>query len=111
MKPIRKNKWLTILTQALYDLPTSVNLNYFYNYGSLLRVCLVLQVVTGFFLATHYVSDINLAFDRIAHIRRDMSYGWCVRLMHANGASFFFLCIYIHVGRGLYYSSYRNQNA
>lgn len=108
MIALRNKGVIKFLTQGLYDLPTSVNLNYFYNYGSISGICLVTQIVTGFFLATHYVGGVSLAFDSISHIVRDLSNGWFLRLIHANGASFFFICIYIHVGRSLYYSSYLN---
>lgn len=109
MLQIRNQSVLKLLNHALYDLPTSVNLNYLYNYGSILSGCLGIQLLTGFFLASHYVSDVNLAFDSISHIIRDLSGGWAMRLIHANGASVFFICLYVHVGRGLYYSSYRNH--
>lgn len=109
MIQIRNKPIFKPLNHALYDLPTSLNLNYFYNYGSILSGCLVVQLLTGFFLASHYICDVNLAFDRISHIIRDLNNGWIMRLVHANGASLFFACLYIHVGRGLYYSSYRNH--
>ncbi len=108
MIQIRNKPILKPLNHALYDLPTSLNLNYFYNYGSILGGCLAVQLLTGFFLARHYISDVNLAFDSIRHIMRDLNNGWIIRLIHANGASLFFACLYVHVGRGLYYSSYRN---
>lgn len=69
-------------------------------------MCLGVQLITGIFLAMHYTADVNLAFSRVAHICRDVNYGWLIRTLHANGASFFFICIYIHIGRGLYYGSY-----
>nr|AFA33974.1 cytochrome b [Cyclemys fusca]AFR24953.1 cytochrome b [Cyclemys fusca] len=76
------------------------------NFGSLLGICLILQIITGIFLAMHYSPNISLAFSSVAHITRDVQYGWLIRNMHANGASMFFMCIYLHIGRGLYYGSY-----
>lgn len=75
--------------------------------GSFLGVCLIIQILTGIFLAIHYTSDVTIAFNRISHIIRDVEYGWLIRLLHSNGASLFFLFIYIHIGRGLYYNSHR----
>nr|YP_004581402.1 cytochrome b [Tubulipora flabellaris]ACB12465.1 cytochrome b [Tubulipora flabellaris] len=108
MLQLRQKEGLKLATSALYDLPTSINLNYFYNYGSMLGGCLAIQLITGFLLATHFVPHILFSFDSISHITRDLKMGWLMRLIHANGASMFFACIYMHVGRGLYFSSYRN---
>jgi ubiquinol-cytochrome c reductase cytochrome b subunit len=106
-KPIRLTHPLfKIVNGSLVDLPAPTNISLWWNYGSLLGLCLGLQLVTGIFLAIHYAADVNLAFSRVAHICRDVNYGWLIRTIHANGASFFFICIYIHVGRGLYYGSY-----
>lgn len=95
-----------IVNGSLVDLPAPTNISLWWNFGSLLGLCLGLQLVTGLFLAIHYTADVNLAFSSVAHICRDVNYGWLLRTLHANGASFFFICIYIHVGRGLYYGSY-----
>lgn len=95
-----------IVNGSLVDLPAPSNISLWWNFGSLLGLCLGLQLVTGLFLAIHYTADVNLAFSSVAHICRDVNYGWLLRTLHANGASFFFICIYIHVGRGLYYGSY-----
>nr|WNH22790.1 cytochrome b [Yarrella blackfordi] len=95
-----------IANDALVDLPAPSNISIWWNYGSLLGLCLISQILTGLFLAMHYTSDISTAFSSITHICRDVNYGWLIRNMHANGASFFFICIYLHVGRGLYYGSY-----
>nr|AAX14590.1 cytochrome b [Parosphromenus paludicola] len=100
---------LKIINSSLIDLPTPVNISAFWNFGSLLGLCLVTQIATGLFLAMHYTSDISLAFSSVAHICRDVNYGWLIRSLHANGASFFFICIYLHIGRGLYYGSYTNK--
>nr|AFX69303.1 cytochrome b [Pseudoxiphophorus bimaculatus] len=97
---------LKIANNALVDLPAPVNISAWWNFGSLLGLCLIAQILTGLFLAMHYTSDISMAFSSMAHICRDVNYGWLIRNMHANGASFFFICIYLHIGRGLYYGSY-----
>nr|BAB21414.1 cytochrome b [Acanthogobius flavimanus] len=95
-----------IANDALVDLPAPVNISAWWNFGSLLGLCLIAQILTGLFLAMHYTSDINTAFSSVAHICRDVNFGWLIRNLHANGASFFFICIYLHIGRGLYYGSY-----
>nr|ACL14732.1 cytochrome b [Girardinus ramsdeni] len=97
---------LKIANDALVDLPAPTNISTWWNFGSLLGLCLMAQILTGLFLAMHYTSDISTAFSSVAHICRDVNYGWLIRNMHANGASFFFICIYLHIGRGLYYGSY-----
>nr|AML26579.1 cytochrome b [Staphylinidae sp. BMNH 1274705] len=97
---------LKIINNSLIDLPSPSNISSWWNFGSLLGLCLMIQIMTGLFLAMHYTANIELAFNSVAHISRDVNYGWLIRTMHANGASFFFICIYIHIGRGMYYSSY-----
>nr|YP_010233972.1 cytochrome b [Lens contradens]QTA71642.1 cytochrome b [Lens contradens] len=97
---------IKILNNSLYDLPAPTNLSSWWNFGSLLGLCLVTQIVTGLFLAMHYTSNVDLAFSSVAHIARDVNFGWLMRAIHANGASFFFACIYLHTGRGMYYGSY-----
>nr|YP_009227784.1 cytochrome b [Ictalurus cf. pricei USON-01115-1]YP_009227797.1 cytochrome b [Ictalurus cf. pricei USON-01120-1]ABS30708.1 cytochrome b [Ictalurus pricei]ABV45233.1 cytochrome b [Ictalurus cf. pricei USON-01115-1]ABV45234.1 cytochrome b [Ictalurus cf. pricei USON-01120-1]AHZ57957.1 Cytochrome b [Ictalurus cf. pricei USON-01115-1]AHZ57970.1 Cytochrome b [Ictalurus cf. pricei USON-01120-1] len=97
---------LKIANNALIDLPAPSNISAWWNFGSLLLLCLMAQILTGLFLAMHYTSDISTAFSSVAHICRDVNYGWLIRNLHANGASFFFICIYLHIGRGLYYGSY-----
>nr|UDN39073.1 cytochrome b [Hyphessobrycon elachys] len=107
MASLRKtHRGLKIANDALMDLPAPSNISAWWNFGSLLLLCLILQISTGLFLAMHYTSDITTAFSSVAHICRDVNHGWVMRNMHANGASFFFICIYLHVGRGLYYGSY-----
>lgn len=104
---LRKNHALIkIINNALVDLPAPVNISAWWNFGSLLGVCLITQILTGLFLAIHYTADISISFNRVSHISRDVNYGWLLRATHANGASFFFICLYIHTGRGIYYSSY-----
>lgn len=98
---------LKIANSALVDLPVPSNISIWWNFGSLLGLCLITQIVTGLFLAMHYTASVDLAFSRVAHICRDVNYGWFLRSLHANGASFFFICAYLHVGRGIYYGSYR----
>nr|BAJ54401.1 cytochrome b [Boulengeromyrus knoepffleri] len=95
-----------IVNDMFIDLPAPSNISAWWNYGSLLGLCLITQILTGLFLAMHYTSDISTAFSSVVHICRDVNYGWLIRNLHANGASFFFICIYLHVARGLYYGSY-----
>nr|ACR40513.1 cytochrome b [Astyanax aeneus] len=102
----KKHPLLKIANGALIDLPAPSNISAWWNFGSLLLLCLMMQILTGLFLAMHYTSDISTAFSSVAHICRDVNYGWIIRNMHANGASFFFICVYLHIGRGLYYGSY-----
>nr|AAO66217.1 cytochrome b [Leioheterodon madagascariensis] len=90
-------------------LPVGSNISTWWNFGSMLFICLLLQTTTGFFLAIHYTANINLAFSSIIHITRDVPYGWMMQNLHATGASMFFICIYIHIARGLYYGSYLNK--
>nr|YP_009142454.1 cytochrome b [Pristis pectinata]AKH35981.1 cytochrome b [Pristis pectinata]ATX69103.1 cytochrome b [Pristis pectinata] len=97
---------LKIINHALIDLPAPVNISIWWNFGSLLGLCLIIQILTGLFLAMHYTADITTAFSSVAHICRDVNYGWLIRNIHANGASMFFICIYLHIARGLYYGSY-----
>nr|ARO70440.1 cytochrome b [Ctenosaura clarki] len=97
---------LKIINNSFIDLPTPSNISAWWNFGSLLGFCLIIQILTGLFLAMHYTADISSAFSSIAHICRDVQYGWLIRNLHANGASTFFICLYLHAGRGLYYGSY-----
>nr|ADQ01773.1 cytochrome b [Kerivoula sp. FAK-2010]ADQ01774.1 cytochrome b [Kerivoula sp. FAK-2010]ADQ01777.1 cytochrome b [Kerivoula sp. FAK-2010] len=107
MTNIRKSHPLVkIINNSFIDLPTPSNMSSWWNFGSLLGICLALQILTGLFLAMHYTSDTATAFNSVTHICRDVNYGWVLRYLHANGASMFFICLYLHVGRGLYYGSY-----
>lgn len=90
----------------IVDYPTPLNLTYAWSFGSCAGICLVIQIVSGIFLAMHYTPHINLAFASVEHIMRDVNYGWLLRYLHANGASMFFIVTYLHIGRGLYYGSY-----
>nr|APX39737.1 cytochrome b [Podagrica fuscicornis] len=105
--PLKKNNLLLkIINNSLINYPTPSNISSLWNFGVLLGICLMIQIFTGIFLAMHYCPNIDLAFYSVAHICRDVNYGWLIRTLHANGASFFFICLYIHIGRGMYYSSY-----
>nr|WBW69170.1 cytochrome b [Sacalia quadriocellata]WBW69171.1 cytochrome b [Sacalia quadriocellata] len=97
---------MKIINNSFIDLPSPSNISAWWNFGSLLGACLILQIITGIFLAMHYSPDISLAFSSVTHITRDVQYGWLIRNLHANGASIFFMCLYLHIGRGLYYGSY-----
>nr|QHD19801.1 cytochrome b [Afissula sp. XL-2019] len=109
--PIRKTSPLIkIMNNSLIDLPSPSNISLLWNYGSLLGLCLMIQIFTGIFLSMHYCPNIEMAFNSVSHICRDVNFGWLMRTLHANGASLFFICIYIHVGRGMYYSSYNLIN-
>lgn len=106
-KPLRnRHPLFKIINNALVDLPAPSNISSWWNFGSLLGLCLIIQILTGLFLAIHYTANIDSAFDSVNHICRDVNNGWLLRTLHANGASFFFICIYLHVGRGIYYNSF-----
>lgn len=108
IKPIRKiHPLIKIINNALIDLPAPSNISRWWNFGSLLGLCLIIQTLTGIFLAIHYTAETSIAFNSINHICRDVNNGWLLRTLHANGASFFFICIYFHIGRGIYYGSYK----
>ena len=112
MTPIRKTHPLVkIFNNSLVDIPLPGNISIFWNFGSLLGLCLVTQILTGLFLAIHYTAHIDTAFYTVNHICRDVNYGWLLRTIHANGASFFFICMYLHVGRGIYFGSYLTFHA
>nr|ALO70870.1 cytochrome b [Rybaxis sp. 1 EF-2015] len=95
-----------IINSSLINLPTPSNISYWWNFGSMLGLCLMIQILTGLFLTMHYCPNIDMAFNSVIHICRDVNYGWLIRTLHANGASFFFICLYLHVSRGIYYDSY-----
>ena len=97
---------IKIANNALVDLPAPSNISIWWNLGSLLGLCLVIQIASGLFLAIHYTPHVDYAFSSVVHIIRDVNYGWILRTVHANGASFFFICLYCHIGRGLYYGSF-----
>ena len=99
---------LLTLSNHLREYPTPKNLNYWWTFGGILTFCLIVQIVTGLTLAMHYIADSDLAFASVEHIMRDVNYGWLIRYVHANGASMFFLAVYIHIFRALYYGSYKS---
>nr|AIW52250.1 cytochrome b [Sinanodonta woodiana] len=102
----KSNILINMMNGLVYDLPTPGNLSTLWNTGSLLGLCLISQIISGIFLAMHYTPNTLLAFDSISHIVRDVNTGWLLRNMHAIGASMFFMCVYMHIGRGIYYGSY-----
>lgn len=93
--------------KSIFDIPIPSRISSIWNFGSLLGFCLVIQIVRGVFLSIHYSCDILLSFDRVSHIIRDVNFGWGLRRAHANGGRFFFICLYVHIARGIYYGSYR----
>lgn len=100
---------LKIINKSLIDLPSPRNISFFWNYGSLLGLCLIIQIITGIFLSINYRTNIYLAFERINHINHNVTNGWIYRIIHANGASFFFICVYLHIGRNIYFESFINK--
>lgn len=103
---LKRQPAILLINEHLIDYPTPSNLSYGWNFGFLSAMCLLIQIITGICLAMHYTPHIDLAFLSVEHIMRDVNYGWLLRYSHANGASMFFIVVYIHVGRGLYYGSY-----
>lgn len=108
MRLLKSHPILGLANSYLVDSPQPSNLSYMWNFGSLLGVCLIIQILTGVFLAMHYTPSVDLAFISVEHIMRDVNYGWLIRYLHANTASFFFIFVYLHIGRGLYYGSYKS---
>ena len=98
---------LRLAHDSFIDYPTPKNLNYWWTFGGILTFCLVTQIITGIILAMHYTPHVDHAFNSVEHIMRNVNYGWLIRYIHANGASMFFLAVYIHIFRGLYYGSYK----
>jgi ubiquinol-cytochrome c reductase cytochrome b subunit len=107
VKLLKAHPLLTLANSYLIDSPAPSNLSYLWNFGSLLGTCLALQIITGVTLAMHYSASTDLAFLSIEHLVRDVPSGWLIRNLHANGAAFFFVFVYIHMAKGLYYGSYR----
>nr|1EZV_C Chain C, CYTOCHROME B [Saccharomyces cerevisiae]1KB9_C Chain C, Cytochrome B [Saccharomyces cerevisiae]1KYO_C Chain C, CYTOCHROME B [Saccharomyces cerevisiae]1KYO_N Chain N, CYTOCHROME B [Saccharomyces cerevisiae]1P84_C Chain C, cytochrome b [Saccharomyces cerevisiae]2IBZ_C Chain C, Cytochrome b [Saccharomyces cerevisiae]CAA58861.1 cytochrome b [Saccharomyces cerevisiae] len=104
----KSNVYLSLVNSYIIDSPQPSSINYWWNMGSLLGLCLVIQIVTGIFMAMHYSSNIELAFSSVEHIMRDVHNGYILRYLHANGASFFFMVMFMHMAKGLYYGSYRS---
>jgi len=98
---------LLTLAHHINDYPTPKNLNYWWTFGGILTFFLIIQIITGLVLAMHYVAHADLAFGSVEHIMRDVNYGWLIRYLHANGSSMFFLAVYIHIFRALFYGSYK----
>lgn len=108
MRILKTHVLLRLLNSYLVDSPQPANLSYLWNFGSLLALCLIIQILTGAFLAMHYQAHVDFSFNSVEHIMRDVNNGWILRYIHANVASFFFIFVYMHVGRGLYYGSYKS---
>jgi group I intron endonuclease len=107
MRILKSHILLRLVNSYVVDSPQPANISYLWNFGSLLAVCLIIQILTGAFLAMHYTPNVDFAFNSVEHIMRDVNNGWIIRYIHANVASFFFIFVYMHVGRGLYYGSYQ----
>nr|YP_009504229.1 apocytochrome b [Lactifluus hygrophoroides]AWX52954.1 apocytochrome b [Lactifluus hygrophoroides] len=108
MRLLKSNVLLRLLNSYIIDSPQPANISYLWNFGSLLGTCLIIQILTGVFLAMHYQPHVDFAFNSVEHIMRDVNAGWILRYTHANVASFFFIFVYAHIARGLYYSSYKS---
>nr|QEJ81410.1 cytochrome b [Lucidina sp. FM13] len=106
MKIWKTNPIAKMFKSSLIKLPSPSNISSWWNFGSLLGMCLMIQIISGLFIAFHYSNNIDLAFESISHLSRNVNFGWLMRAIHSNGASLFFICIYLHIGRGMYYSSY-----
>nr|YP_010845358.1 cytochrome b [Tetrastichus howardi]QXM14792.1 cytochrome b [Tetrastichus howardi] len=100
------NSLLNMIYSSLIVLPTPMNISIWWNFGSLLGICLLIQIISGFFLTMHFTPHILMSFNSVIHIIQDVNYGWLIRLIHMNGASMFFICLFIHIGRGIYYNSF-----
>ena len=107
MRILKSNPLLSIVNSYVVDSPQPSNLSFYWNFGSLLGLSLVVQIITGVTLGMHYTPNITEAFDSVEHIMRDVNNGWMIRYLHANAASAFFFIVYLHIGRGLYYGSYK----
>jgi ubiquinol-cytochrome c reductase cytochrome b subunit len=107
MRILKSHPLLKLVNSYLIDASQPSNISYLWNFGSLLLLCLVIQIITGVTLAMHYSPNVLEAFNSIEHIMRDVSNGWLIRYLHSNTASAFFFLVYLHIGRGMYYGSYR----
>lgn len=108
MRKFKSQSLLSMVNSYVVEAPTPSNLSYFWNFGSLLAICLVIQIVTGVTLAMHYTPSVYEAFNSVEHIMRDVNNGWLIRYLHSNTASAFFFLVYLHIGRGIYYGSYKS---
>nr|YP_010610913.1 cytochrome b [Seasogonia rosea]WAP91747.1 cytochrome b [Seasogonia rosea] len=104
---MKNNMILKIINNSLVDLPTPMNLSTWWNFGSILGLCLIIQLISGIMLSMHYTANVEMAFNSISQITRNVNYGWLMRTIHSNGASLFFICLFLHTGRGMYYGSYK----
>ncbi len=111
MRYLKNNVLLKLLNSYLIDASQPSNISYLWNFGSLLAICLGIQIISGVTLAMHYTPSVTEAFNSIEHIMRDVNHGWLVRYLHSNTASAFFLLVYLHIGRGIYYGSYRSPRS
>ena len=107
MRIFKSHPLLKLLNSYVIDSPQPSNISYLWNFGSLLAFCLIIQIVTGITLAMHYNSSVLEAFNSVEHIMRDVNNGWLIRYLHSNTESAFFFIVYLHIGRGLYYGSYK----
>jgi len=107
MRLLKSHPLLKMVNSYVIDSPQPSNISYLWNFGSLLAFCLIIQIITGVTLGMHYTPSISEAFDSVEHIMRDVNNGWLVRYLHSNTASAFFFLVYLHIGRGLYYGSYK----
>jgi len=107
MRILKSHPLLRLVNSYVIDSPQPSNISYLWNFGSLLAFCLVIQIITGVTLAMHYNSSVLEAFNSVEHIMRDVNNGWLIRYLHSNTASAFFFLVYLHIGRGLYYGSYK----
>ena len=108
MRILKSHSLLRLFNSYVVDSPQPANISYMWNFGSLLATCLVIQILTGAFLAMHYQAHVDFAFNSVEHIMRDVNNGWLIRYTHANVASFFFIFVYMHIARNLYYGSYKS---
>jgi len=109
MRLLKKNSILSIFNNYLYDSFLPINISYLYNFGSILGIILIIQIISGIFLAMYYIPNINMAFNSIEYIMREVNYGWFIRYLHLNSAAFFFLAVYLHMLRGLLYGSFNKK--
>jgi len=108
MRILKSNSLLRLVNSYVVDSPQPANISYLWNFGSLLALCLIIQILSGVFLAMHFSPTVDLAFNSVEHLMRDVNNGWAVRYVHANVASFFFIFVYLHVARGIYYGSFKS---
>ena len=107
MRRLKSHPLLKMVNSYIIDSPVPSNISYLWNFGSLLALCLIIQIITGVTLGMHYTPNVLEAFDSVEHIMRDVNNGWLIRYLHSNTASAFFFLVYLHIGRGLYYGSYK----